>query len=68
MGELRDQTLESEYYNRQRKHKYQRVQPKEKFQESEKACMISLKDVNAAINTRIYRMVQYRESLIWRNF
>lgn len=54
MGDLRDLILESEYYNRQRLD----------VQETDnQGQMITFSDVNSAINARIHRMDQYRDSL-----
>ncbi len=62
MGDLRDLVLEAEFYYRKRQEN--------KLQEREQADKalsdsnnINLDDVNAAIEARVYRMDQYRDSL-----
>jgi len=55
MGDLRDLILEAEYYHLQSQS--------EKKSGADKQSAISLADVNSAINARIYRMDQYRDSL-----
>ena len=56
MGDLRDLILESEYYYRQRLGTLD-------TSEKEVCKTINYSDVNSAINARIYRMDQYRDSL-----
>lgn len=59
MGDLRDLILEAEFYYRQR-----RTEGGNSNEDSALTCnTINLEDVNSAIEARIYRMDQYRDSL-----
>ncbi len=64
MGDLRDLILESEYYYRQRQAENSLTLNTESVTDkNDTHHIISLEDVNAAIEARIYRMDQYRDSL-----
>ncbi|MCW8929561.1 MAG: AAA family ATPase [Gammaproteobacteria bacterium] len=59
MGDLRDLILEAEYYYRQRQLKHSDSTSSNKTMTN----TINLDDVNSAIEARIHRMDQYRDSL-----
>ncbi len=61
MGDLRDLILEADFFQQQRQQ--QRKHHKKKKKHKKKNNTINLKDVNCAINARIYRMDQYRDRL-----
>jgi len=65
MGDLRDLILEADYFQekRQQQRQQQRKSQKKKKKHKKKNNTINLKDVNYAINARIYRMDQYRDRL-----